>query len=68
MGKMDPCNQPRIFESMVLARDSHRFTARVTVSLEKELKNVITSMIEERTEGTAHQEHGRRRHLARAGF
>ena len=33
------------------ARDSHRFTARVTVSLEKELKNVITSMIEERTEG-----------------
>ena len=49
--KMDPCYQPHIFEPAPLARDNYRFTIRVTPSMVKELKNVITSMIQERTEG-----------------
>ena len=66
--KMDPCYQPHILEPAVLERDNYRFTMRVTASMVKELKNVITSMIEERTEGLSIKEHGRRRHLAKAGF
>ena len=49
--KMDPCYQPHILEPVVLARDTSRFTIRVTPSMVRELKNVITSMIEERTVG-----------------
>ena len=49
--RMDPCYQAHTFEPVVLARDNYKFTIRVTASMVKELNNVITSMIEERTEG-----------------
>ena len=47
MDKMDPCCQPHIFEPTVLARDN-RFTIRVRPSVVKGLKNVMTTMIEDR--------------------
>ena len=43
--KVDPCYQSQIFEPSVLATDNYRFT------MVRELRDVITSMIEERTEG-----------------
>ena len=49
--KVDPCYQPQVFEPTVLPRENYRFTIRVTPSKVRELQNVITSMIEERTEG-----------------
>ena len=49
--KMDLCYKQHIFEPVVLARDNCRFTISVTAQMVKELKNVMTSMMEDRTEG-----------------
>ena len=49
MDKMDHCYQPHIFEPAVLARDNDRFNKRATPSTVRELKNVMATMIEERT-------------------
>ena len=48
-----------------MARDNFKFTVRVTARMVKELKNVMTSMLEDRTES---REFGRRDSLAEAGF
>ena len=47
----DPCYKQHIFEPVVLARDNDKFTIRVTAQMVKELKNVMTSKMEDRTEG-----------------
>ena len=48
-----------------MARDNFKFTVRMTAHMVKELKNVMTSMLEDRTES---RELGRRGGLAEAGF
>ena len=49
--RVDPCCQPHIFEPVMLARENHKFTIRVTTSMLTELKNAITSTIEDSTKG-----------------
>ena len=47
----DPCYKQHIFEPVVLARDNDKLTIRVSAQMVKELKNVRTSKMEDRTEG-----------------